>query len=53
MPELRRRFFFWCCARWLAGDEPSSGWGSSTCSGGVDGGSEGSERGAGDSGFDA
>lgn len=49
MPELRR-FFFWCCARWFAGDVLGSGLGSSACSGGVDGGSEGSEVGAGDGG---
>jgi hypothetical protein len=52
MPELRR-FFFWCCARWFAADDPGSGWGSSPCAGGVDGGSAGSEGGAGDAGVDA
>jgi len=52
MPELRR-FFFWCWARWFAGDELGSGWGSSACSGGVDGGSAGSDVGAGEAGVDA
>jgi hypothetical protein len=53
MPELRRRFFFWCCSRWFAGDELGSGCGSSACSGGVDGGSAGSDVGAGDAGVEA
>lgn len=52
IPELLR-FFFWCCDRWFAGEEPGSGSGSSACSGGVEGGSAGSEGGAGDAGVDA
>jgi hypothetical protein len=48
MPELRRRRFFWYRSRWLAGEDESAGFGSSTCSGGVEGGSSASDSGAGD-----
>jgi hypothetical protein len=52
MPELRR-FFFWCFARWFAGEVLGSGCGASACSGGVEGGSAGSDMGAGEAGVDA
>ncbi len=45
MAELRRRLF-WCRSRWCAGEAATCN--SSTCSGGVDGGSEASEDGIGD-----
>lgn len=42
-----RRFFFWWLSRWFAGVVSTSSSGSATCSGGVEGGSIGSDSGCG------
>ena len=42
-----RRFFFWWLSRWFAGVVSTSSSGSATCSGGVEGGSAGSDSGCG------